>query len=226
MLHKTRGIVINYIQYKETSIIVKIYTEHFGIQTYIENGVRSAKGKNKIALFQPLTILDLVVYHDVKKEINRISEIKCTQPFKSIPYNIIKSSLGIFLNEILNKTLKEHEGNEALFGFLIDTLNYLDFHENHIENFHLYFLLNFCFYLGFAPENGNEILDQLGLDFKDNGTLEKIINEIIDADFGAEIQINKSYRIAILDLILNFYALHIENFGEIKSIAILKEVLK
>ena len=64
MLHKTKGIVISFVKYRETSIIVKIYTEAFGIQTYIENGVRSAKGKNKIALFQPLTLLDLVVYHD------------------------------------------------------------------------------------------------------------------------------------------------------------------
>ena len=91
MLHKTKGIVLNFVKFKETSVIVKIYTEKFGLQSYIENGVRSSKSKNKIALFQPLTQLELVVYHDPKKEINRISEIRCILPYKSIPFEIKKS---------------------------------------------------------------------------------------------------------------------------------------
>ena len=88
MLHKTKGIVIGYIPYRESSIIVKLYTENFGIQSYIENGVRSAKGKNKIALFQPMTLLDVVVYHNDKKDLHRISEIKCTSPLVSIPMTL------------------------------------------------------------------------------------------------------------------------------------------
>ena len=69
MLYKTRGIALNYIRYRESSIIAKIYTEAFGIQSYIVNGVRSSKSKtNRIALFQPLTLLDMVVYHKSKEE--------------------------------------------------------------------------------------------------------------------------------------------------------------
>ena len=76
MLYKTRGIALSYIRYKESSIIARIFTETFGMQSYIVNGIRSKNAKTKIALFQPLTILDLVVYNNKKKDINRISERK------------------------------------------------------------------------------------------------------------------------------------------------------
>lgn len=227
MLHKTKGIVISFVKYKETSIIVKIYTEAFGIQTYIENGVRSAKGKNKIALFQPLTLLDLVVYHDTKKEIHRISEIKCFYPYQTITVDIKKSSLAIFINEVLNNSLKEHSENTPLFNFLEDSLKYLDQHEDQIENFHLYFLINYCFYLGFGPESEEDVVNQLNdhavpVNFEEK----KLIKELIHQNFGAGLQISKPLRIKTLELILLYFKIHVEGFGNLRSMGVLKEVLE
>ncbi len=226
MLHKTRGIVISYVKFRETSIIAKIYTEKFGVQSYIENGVRSAKGKNKIALFQPLTVLDLVVYHDHKKDINRLSEIKCPQPFQTIPYDITKSSIGIFINEILNKSLKEHEENIPLFEFLVDSLYYLDQLEEFSQNFHLYFLIKYSFFLGFSPENAadifNELLD-IGIHISDETKV--IFDDLIKFEFGKNIQISRIQRKQILDALLSFYRIHVEGFGVLKSLQVLKEVL-
>jgi DNA repair protein RecO (recombination protein O) len=95
MLHKTKGIVIGFIKYGDTSIIAKVYTELYGMQTYIVNGVRSKSSKNKIALFQPLTILDMVVYHKENRDIHRLSEVKCHVIFHSIPFNQKKISMAI-----------------------------------------------------------------------------------------------------------------------------------
>jgi DNA repair protein RecO (recombination protein O) len=124
MLHKTRGIGLSYLRYRESSIITKIYTEAFGIQTYIVNGVRSSKSKNnRIALFQPLPLLDMVVYHKNKEDtVHRISELKCYAPFHSIPFDVIKSSLALFITEILGKTLREEESNELLFRFIEESI--------------------------------------------------------------------------------------------------------
>lgn len=227
MLHKTKGIVISFVKYKETSIIVKIYTEAFGIQTYIENGVRSAKGKNKIALFQPLTLLDLVVYHDTKKEIHRISEIKCLYPYHTITVDIKKSSLAIFINEVLNNSLKEHSENTPLFNFLEDSLKYLDQNEEQIENFHLYFLINYCFYLGFGPESEDDVVNQLNEHaIPVNSEEKKLIKELIQQDFGTSLQISKALRIKVLELILLYYKIHVEGFGNLRSMGVLKEVLE
>ena len=105
MLYKTQGIVLNYIKYRETSIIVRIYTESFGLASYIINGVRSKKARHKIAFFQPLTLLDMVVYHKRNAKLNRVSELKCKEPLMDLPTNIKKSSIAIFITEILIKSL-------------------------------------------------------------------------------------------------------------------------
>jgi DNA repair protein RecO (recombination protein O) len=228
MLHKTRGIVINYIRYRETSIIAKIYTEKFGIQSYIENGVRSSKGKNRIALFQPLTLLDLVLYHDDKKEIHRISEIKSAYPFKSLPYDVYKSSIGMFLDEVLNKTLKENNENLVLFDFLYHSFIFLDETEHHFENFHLIFLLKYTFFLGFSPHDANEILAQLRdanilIPFDSDYVI--LMNQLITADYQTPIGMSRGARNHLLETIILFYQLHVEDFGEMKSLQVLREVL-
>lgn len=228
MLHKTRGIIINFIAYRETSIIAKVYTEEFGIQTYIENGVRSSRGRNRMALFQPATLLDLVVYMNPKKDIQRISEIKCNNPYQTLPYDVLKSSIALFMTEILHKTLKEEAENKPLFNFLNQTLINLDEAETSFENTHLQFLLNFAFYLGFAPQTAKEI----GSQFKESGipvTLSedaaRTVDQFILGDNPAQLRINRNLRNELSDVLLSFYRLHIENLSEIKSLTVLREVL-
>ena len=228
MLHKTKGIVINFIPYRETSIIAKIYTEEFGIQTYIENGVRSSRGKNRMALFQPATLLDLVVYMNPKKSIQRISEIKCNHPYETLPYDILKSSIALFIIEILHKTLSEEDSNKPLFNFLWHTLTDLDGASSSFENMHLQFLINFAFYLGFAPQTAKEI----GSQFRESGILIELsmenrqrLDQLIRGDNPAEVKIGRNQRNELLNTLLDFYRLHVENLSEIKSLAVLREVL-
>ena len=135
MLHSTKGIIINFIRYKESSIIVKIYTELFGLRTYIVNGVRNTKTA-KIALYQPLNLVDLVVYENPKADMQRISEIRLLIPYKTIPFLPYKINSAFFITEVLSKSLKEEVGNEELFSFLIESLLIFDKLEKY-ANFHL-----------------------------------------------------------------------------------------
>ena len=137
MLFKTRGIVFRFTKYGDSSIIVTIFTELFGLQTYIVNGVRSKAAKGKIALFQPLTLLDLVVYYKENANIKRIKEVRCQHQYQTVQTDIRKSSIGIFMNEVLNKSVKEENQAQELFNFLFDSLVSLDGLKNDFENFHL-----------------------------------------------------------------------------------------
>ncbi|MES2794344.1 MAG: DNA repair protein RecO [Bacteroidota bacterium] len=227
MLEKTRGIVINYIKLRETSIVVNIYTEAFGIRSYIENGIRSAKSKNKIALFQPLTILELVVFEREGKGLKRISEVKCSQPFQTLPYDIAKSSIALFLAEVLKKCLKEEESNPPLFNFLLYSLSYLD--EPHLEfgNFHLIFLSKLSTYLGFSPETADQVLAEFqAINLRPfNTELIVAFNQILKLTYEDTFKITRVQRADLLDIILSFYKIHVDGFGEIKSHLVLKEVL-
>ena len=109
MIHKTKGIVLSHIKYKESSIIAQIYTREFGKRSYIVNGVRTKKNNGKIALYQPLTLLDLDVYERKSKNIQRINDVKCSHPYSSIPFDIKKTTIAIFLSEFLSKSLQNKE---------------------------------------------------------------------------------------------------------------------
>lgn len=221
MLHKTRGIVFRFTKYGDSSIIVTIFTELFGIQTYIENGVRSKRGKGKIALFQPLTLLDLVVYYKENASIKRIKEVKCLYQYQTLSSDIRKASLAMFINEILNKAVKDESHAREIFEFLLNALILLDHQETALENFHLIFLIKLSRFLGFGAHQSEEILGVRMLDREE----EEILKTLLTADFTESVSMTNIQRRNLLEAILRFYTIHIESLGEIKSIRILKEIM-
>ena len=228
MIHKTRGIVLGFIQYRETSIIVKIFTEEFGMQSYIVNKVRSTKGKSKISFFQPLTLLNLVVYHRQGKSINRIAETECLHPYRSIPFEINKSSVALFLSEFLGKCLKEEGKACRTFQFMLNAFQVWDLSNKETINFHLHFLLQLSRYLGFDPVHSREIYKQVILHAPDKEIAQheqKIIDLFLQQPIGKVIRINNLIRRNLLEIILDFYKIHFDNLRELKSITVLKEVM-
>jgi DNA repair protein RecO (recombination protein O) len=221
VLHKTRGIVFRFTKYAESSIIVTIFTEQFGLQTYIVNSARSKSGKGKIALYQPLTLLELVVYHKENANILRIKEVKCFHPYQTLTSDFRKSTIALFLNEIVNKAVKEQSHTQELGDFLFDSFIVLDGLENNVENFHLLFLIQLSRHLGFGAHQPGEILTPFFNDDKE----ESILNQLLKADYNTTIAMNQLQRRNLLDVLLRFYTLHIESFGEIKSLAVVRELI-
>lgn len=228
MLHKTKGIVLGHVKYGESSLIIQVYTEKFGIQSYIENGVRKAKAKHKMAIFQPLTLLDLVVYKKSNSSINRMSEIKVNPPYRTIPYEIIKSSIGIFLAEFLNHILRgEEEENPMMFGFIHDSLTYFDQKGEDYINFHLQFLAQLTTYLGFKPSGAVEIMDEVSHYHPIKLRPDELVKleELLANDLTYDLKINGEQRQQLLKVLIHFYQIHSHSFKEIKSLRILHEVL-
>lgn len=228
MIHHSRGIVLNYIKFRESSIIVRIFTEAFGMQSYIVNGARSVRSRGKIALYQPLTLLDMVVYHKPEKDIQRVSEAKCCFPFSSIPFHPVKTGISIFMTEVLTKLLREEAENKELFNFMFNAIQVFDHIEEGVNNFHLQFLLKCSAYLGFKPISAKDFLLQLsdyGLHLTTEEKERKIIDEFLSQPLGYPLKISNAFRRELLSHILRFYQLHTDALREIKSLEVLKEVL-
>ncbi len=221
MVHKTRGVVFRFTRFGETSIIVTIFTELFGVQSYMVNGVRSVGGRGKIALYQPLTLLDLVVYHRPNANINRIKEVRCLHPYQTLTTDVKKSTVALFLSELVNKTVREesHAGN--LCDFLIDSFIAYDAMDANTENFHLLFMIKLSRLLGFGAFSINELL---GVRVVDQET-ERLLEAMLDARYDALLRFSQAKRREMLDLLLKFYADHLENLGEMRSLPVLREVL-
>lgn len=239
MLYKTKGIVLKYIKYSETSIIVTIYTENFGRQAYIINGVRGKKSKIKANFFQPLFLLDMEVYHKPKRDLQRVKEIQNAFIFTTLPYDIKKSTLAIFIAEILYKTIQEQEPNQELFNYLFNSIQLLDLKAEGLSNFHIYFLIHLTKYLGFFPNNNysetNSYFDLKAgcfvqikpmhlsyLEKEESKWLSKML--FFSEDQHKDLKINYKTRNHLIEKILEYYLLHNEGVANIKSLDVFKEV--
>jgi len=221
MLHKTRGVVFRFTRYGESSIIVNIFTAQFGLQGYIVKGVRSKASRGKIALFQPLSLLDLVVYHRENANLMHIREAKCIHLYQYVSTDVHKTTIALFITEILNRAVKEQSHAADLCEFLISSLIELD-QSNKVENFHLVFLVQLSKWLGFQPQSTDEVLEGRQLDDGE----ERALLEVLKADFSTPLQITNEQRRTLLDVLVFFYARHIDGFGHLKSVSVLREILQ
>jgi len=238
MLIKTRGIVLSYLKYRETSIIARVYTERLGVQSYIVNGVRKAKPPGRIALYQPFTLLELVAYvARGSGGLTRLSEFRCAEPLQTLPYEVQKSSVVLFLSEVLGRAVREEEQNEPLFQFLHDSILAFDQQTKGAENFALTFLLQLTTYLGFGVSTGAELTDQVimaGHAPTAKGTtgpptlrlreFDGYFDELLRDPANSTVP-NGRVRHELLNVLIRYYQLHVEQMGEIRSLDILSQVL-
>ena len=240
MQAKTRGIFLHHINYSETSIIARIYTEKFGRQSYIVNGVRGKKSSMKMSFFQPFSLLDMEVYQRPGHDLQRLKDARVAMPFEQIPFDIAKSSQAIFLSEVLLKCLREEEPNDELFDFLFQSICLLDRKRDGIANFHLSFLFQLTDYFGVFPQTP----DQLNARFFDLAAAsfcadEPFHTQFMDIETSSKfmelygtgldqiekLSYNNRWRTVLLSRLLEYYKIHLDLVGELKSLTILKEVL-
>ena len=244
MTHKTKGIVLRSIKYGETSLVVTMFTELFGIQTYMVNGVRTAKKTgSKSQLYQPSTLLDLEVYHNELKGMQRIKESERSIMYVNLFNNVVRHSIGLFMIELLHKTLKQPENNPELFYFCEEAFTALDISSDAAAaNIPLYFAMHLCYFYGFRidpPVNisENDYIDLIEGSFTEiqpshphfiSGEEVAITAEILrvmQINELDQIKLNSARRRKLLHHYMEYYALHIQEFGAMKTLPVLEDVL-
>jgi DNA repair protein RecO (recombination protein O) len=241
VIEKTRGIFLHAVKYSETSLIATIYTESYGRQSFLINGVRGKNSTVKASVFQPLYLLDLEIYYKAGKEIHRIKNARIASPYLSIPFDIRKSTQVLFLAEVLYKCLREEEANQELFDFIFHSLTLLDLSDAGISNFHIWFLFKLTRYLGIYPSQDNSLVSnffdlQSALFVSHEPLHSQYTDKQITALFSRLFEVDSSTvgnlmysateRRIVLEKILEFYQIHFDNLGVIKSIEVLKEVMR
>jgi DNA repair protein RecO (recombination protein O) len=240
MLHKTRGIVFKTTDYGESSIVVQVFTEKFGLQSYMVNGAKKPKAKISRNMLQPLHLLDMVVYHKETGNVQRIKELKNSPMLQTIPYDVIKSSVAMFLNEVLYKAIKQQSADEQLFEFVFSAIEWLDSQTDGLANFHLLFLIRLTRYLGFYPDR--YLAGEADYFDLKNGVFSKYkpdsvlylspphtqnFTALLQSTFEniSNVKLSNDDRRYLISKLLEYYAMHIEGFGNIRSHEVLEEVL-
>lgn len=239
MLVSTRGFVLYQAEYSETSLIVKIFTEHFGMQSYIVKGVRKKGSRMKRNLFEPLSMLDIVGYRKENTGLHLLKEASCHRQFIHIPADIVKSSIVLFMNELLYRSIPGEMPDPHLFEFIYSSLLSLDEQETDLAPVPLRFALQLADLLGICPQNNfsperpyfnlqdgvfcshiPDTVHYMGMPLSGylSGMLEE--EEIVSS------ALDHTSRVILLEKVLEYFRLHLSTFGEMKSQQVLSIVLR
>lgn len=235
MLVKTKAIVLSALRYQDKSLIVKCFTESDGLKSYyVRDAFTSKKSSQKTVYFRPLTILEIEASHKNKGTLEYFKEVRLAHPYFSITTDITKTTIAIFVSEVLHHSIKEEEKNQSLYSFLETALLWLDSHEE-VANFHLILLLEITKFLGFYPDSSHddhsffEMTEGIFIPYASVSCLSieetQLLKRLMPLKFDNNIKLfHVSERQQLLKILLDYYAFHLDGFKRPKSLEVLKEV--
>ncbi|MFD0834583.1 DNA repair protein RecO [Mariniflexile aquimaris] len=237
MLITTNAIVLSKLKYNDNDLIVRCYTQQLGVVSFLLRGVlKSKKSNTKVAYFQLLSQLQLIIDYKSNRSLHTIKETKLQHTYKTLHSHVLKSAIVMFLSEVLASTLKEEEQNETLFSFIETTLLWLD-EQSEYSNFHLLFLLNLSKYLGFYPDTNHIAFNYFNLlegkfeshqqhKYSISGENLILLKQLLGTTFDAlpTVKINSKQRQSFLNMILLYFELHLGSFKPPKSLQIFNQV--
>lgn len=238
-IQKLKGIFLHKIRYSENSVIARIYTDQLGMQSFIIRGVGEKTKAKKSGLLQPLTLLEMVVYYNHKRNIQQTKELSADYHFKNLQQDdLVRSSIAVFINELIYKSIREEESNYPMFDFLYNSIRFLDTTKNYL-NFHLVFTVQFTKFLGFYPSMGSSDTEFFDLregyfvsskplheDFIPSSMVQ-YFQGLLKTDYenAGNLKLNNRQRKDLLEYLLLYYALQLHGFGKMKSHHVLETVL-
>jgi DNA repair protein RecO (recombination protein O) len=239
MIEKTKGIVLHQVKYSDSGIVIQLYTKKFGRQSFMIKGLRNKKSGRHSVFFQPLFILDLELYYKESRGMQTIKDLSVYYAPSDVYSNIMKSSVAMFLGEVLTSILKEESPNEELFGFLQESIIYFDNCKEGFANFHIAFLAGLSSFLGFEPGPRSSykdlFFDMLNGEFVPvppvhgnyaNQEISGILASFFSASYEKinSIMLKGTQRNEVLEVLVRYYSLHLPGLTKIKSLEVLKDV--
>ncbi len=231
----TKGIIFRTVKFKESSLVLDVYTEAKGLLSMFMNGVYSSKSSRLSSILQIGQMVDLTVYYSEKKELHRIKEVTPDFIYTSIPNQIHKSAMATFMIELSRQAIKDREAHTDLYQFIKRCLVLLDSQETLDVNYHLRYMLKLCSYLGIQANNNyssiNNSFDLLNAGFTPyvermnyliTPDLSHLLSQLMN-DQVVMLQYEK--RKLLLNILLQYYKIHVEHFGELKSPQVYQSIL-
>jgi DNA repair protein RecO (recombination protein O) len=237
MIFESKGIVFRNQKFKESSVILDIYTESHGLLTFVVNGVRKSKARISPSSVQLMSIVDVSGYYKNERSLHRVKDLKLSFLYESLPFDVIKASVGTFMIELSRKCIKEESANPDLFQFLVSSFKALDSINKGLSVFHLNFMINLAHYLGILPHLEDVPEGELFFDLI-HGELVQLapyhgnylgpqesqlfLKGLQGINIG---DLSKEERRSFIRLMLKYYEMNIPNLGKIHSHEILETVL-
>lgn len=241
MLTKTQALVLRAIKYGESRMIIDMFTRSNGRLSFVVTIPKSPRSKIKKQYFQPLTLLDIEVDVRQRMQLQKLSDVRLSVPFTSIPFAADKLSISLFVAEFLYYALRAEQQNVPLFDYVVNSILWFDGEAAHYANFHLVFLMRMSRFLGFFP-NLEHYQEGDYFDLRESQFLSvpPLHRDFLEPDEAAKVQLmmrmdfatmrlfqlSHQERNRLLDVALTYYRLHLTDFPELRSLGVLRELYR
>ena len=241
MIEKTQGIVLHTLRYADSKVIATLFTEAHGAVSFMVRVSRSRRSALQDVLLSPLSLLEVDMDYQESAQLQRLIDVRVSEPYQSLPYNPMKQTIALFLSEFLYYSLREEQTNPPLFAYLQNSLLWLDSRREAYANFPTTFLIRLSRFLGFWPNVGDEAprggyFDLVDAEMK---TVQPphdlylrpeeaaMVPLLMRMDFATMhlFRFSRQQRARLMEVLNDYYRLHVPRFPELKSMAILREVL-
>ncbi len=237
--YKGRGVVLHTLKYGDTSMVAWLLTDVGGRRSYMVQGVRSRRGHgSKLALFQPMFPVEFEGLESSHRQMDRFREVRAGFTLQSLPFDVRKSTMALFMAETLYRLVRESEPNASLFDFAWNATAALDALDEGVSNFHLWFLAQLSCLLGFRP--GNEYRPGAWFDIREGlytleqplhpGVMTQECSELLARLLGCTVEqlgtirLNRTQRGDFLNAMLSYFGYHLDAMSTVQSVHILREV--
>lgn len=238
---RSYGIVLRAINYTDSQMIVTIFTEEAGTVSFLVRVARSGRSRAKASTWQPLALVEVVWEPRLQASLQRPRELVLWRPWHSLSIHPYKAAMSLFMSEFLYHALRGEQQNPPLFEFMTNALSWFDESDAQFANFHIVFLLRLTRFLGFEP-NVEDWQDGCFFDleaaiFTPQRPLHVHYLEPVEASLVPKflrmdlrsmraVGLNRTIRQRALGIVTEFYRLHVPEFPELRSLAVLAEVFE
>ena len=230
-MESIKGISLHYYKYSESSVIAKIFTENYGLQSYVLKGVRNKTSKNKLSYLHPLNIVCLEVSANKNKGLPFVKEIRSEHNLSSTFSDMPKKFICMFISEVLMRVLMEKETDKQLYNFAEKTISYLNKTEELNKNFIIVFLLKLTEFLGFHPNQDFSNKDYFDLEsgeftnhppyYNIRGENKKYLSDLLQNE---SVNIPYKNRKELIMSLQKYFSLHHYNIEKLKSYEVIESL--
>ena len=239
MVEKFEGIVLRTLKYNDSLMIADIYTAQRGRMSFLVPVSHSKRSRVRSVLFQPLSMLSFTAAVKTGRTLSRIGEVQPYSMYSSINNDVVKSAIALYLAELLSHALREDGRDDSLFTFLDRSFTLFDNLEHGYADFHLVFMVQLLRFLGIYPnlENYTPVCyfdlaqgcatreHPLHPHFLLPDDAQPFVNLLRTGyDSMHLLSLNRKLRGEYLATLSMYYQLHVPEFPELKSAAVLREL--
>lgn len=232
MLTTTRAIVLRTVKHSDSAVVAHVFTEQFGKRSCMVRA--GGKNRSRQAALLPLSRVELVVAEVGDGGLLNAREVRIEKPYQHLHTDPLRGALALFVQEVFYRTLRADTPDPELFAFVERTLEEVDTSAS-TALLPQRMLIGLAHELGFLPEVPQGPYS--GFDMREgaffNGPAmhefcmgpEETVALVALLEGSTPPAVPAALRRSLLEHVLMFFRLHVEGFGELRSVAVLHQVL-